>query len=241
MKGLICLIAVSAIAPQSAFAIEETIQFDTSKIKSIKVNNGAGDLQVGVTSGPTTVTFVKPGSDDHCVTSAELVDSVLIIESGSKAPDLNYHPCFTQIRVKGPKNVALRINNGSSNIEINDTAGSIEYQNGSGNIRINAEITELQGRAGSGNLWAVGLIGNADIRSGSGEIALRFDQCPDHGRVNLRTGSGNATIGLPHYSTVLAEFWAGSGELINEFPPSADPKIRISMRTGSGNLLIRRN
>jgi hypothetical protein len=232
-------LTTAVMASQYAVAATETRTFDSSKIKSIEISNGAGEVTVGVSTGATTVVFEKIKFNEKCELSADVVRSVLEIKNKEKS-GLGKDDCQVNVNVSGPKDVAIQVKNGSGNVKIRDTRGAIEYKLGSGDVDINAEITELHGKSGSGDLSAVGLSGNAHVDSGKGEIKLTFSKCPSQGKVDIRTGSGGAVISLPADSTVSTSFKAGSGYVKNDFGTSPYPKLHISMRAGSGSLNVKR-
>ncbi len=238
-KIVLILAAMTVMASPFAFTAPETKTFESAKIKSMDISNGSGDVSIGVSAGPTTVTYEKVKFNEKCEFSIDVVGSELVIKTKDSS-FFGSQECQVNVNVSGPKNVGIKLKNGSGDIQIKDTHGAVEYKIGSGDVNIHAKVTELHGKSGSGDLVAIGLSGNAQIDSGSGEMKLTYNKCPNKGKIDIHSGSGDAIVNLPADSTVTTSFKAGSGELKNDFGTSENPKLSISMKAGSGSLSIKR-
>lgn len=241
MKALKILWIILVITTSRfGIAAQETKTFDSTRINSIDITNRSGDVEIGVSAGSTTVSYEKIQFDKSCNFSAKLSGSTLVIRTEDKSL-LGKSECQVKVNVNGPKNVAIKLKNDSGDIQVRDTSGSIEYKIGSGKVNIKASVTDLNGNSGSGDVSVVGITGNVGIRLGSGEVKLVYNKCPNQGKIDIITGSGDATVSLPSDSIVSTSFKAGSGKLKSDFVTSSNPNLHILMRTGSGSLIVRRN
>ena len=89
-----------------------------------------------------------------------------------------------------PRDLDLKVEDGSGNIELSGIRGDIDIDDGSGSIRIgdiggNAVIND-----GSGDIELSGIRGDIDIDDGSGEIVVN----DGGGFIGIRDGSGSISV-----------------------------------------------
>lgn len=239
MKKILCvvLLSVSCIA---LAAMTETTTFDVSKIKSLDITNMSGEVEVKATqSTKAKVKTEKIEFSKNCILKTELKNSTLEIKV-ERASGFKKGNCRVDFDIAVPAKVAVNVKSGSGDIEVKGTQGKIDAKIGSGEIDIEARVEELEANTGSGDIEVKGLIGNANIQAGSGDVKLTYQQCPSDGTVDIRTGSGDVLLKLPSSSVVSTSLKTGSGRVTNEFGDSDKAKLKVSMRTGSGNISIKK-
>jgi DUF4097 and DUF4098 domain-containing protein YvlB len=141
---------------------------------------------------------------------------------------------------------------------VNGTKGKVNFSLGSGDFNIDAQIDKLEGKSGSGSIKASGVIGytdikmgsgtldlqglttNAGLKTGSGDLNVQYESVPENGELNIKTGSGNATVVLPSGTKVLTNLLSGSGRVFNELGDSSDASFKVFMKAGSGDLNVKR-
>ncbi|MBC3190843.1 DUF4097 family beta strand repeat protein [Pseudonocardia sp. C8] len=131
---------------------------------------------------------------------------------------------------------------GSGGIDLGSCGGRAQVRTGSGEVEIGSLGGPSRVRTGSGDIRLGQLTGDLEIRTGSGDVVLADAVSGD---VTLTTGSGNVRVGV--HSGVAAELdlSTGSGRARSELdvrhdPPAANAALRLSGRTGSGDVLVTR-
>lgn len=238
MKTLLTgFILCAMIVP--CLAATETQEFDLSGITELEVDNSSGNVNVtAITNGKASVTANKKRFGENCKLTIQKKEKTLSVEvekSGLFGKD-----CDVDFEIKVPKNVAMELETGSGEIRAKGTSGDVEFHTGSGSVHIEGEIKKLSGKTGSGDISITGLTQGGDLKVGSGSIRLSYDKSPTSGELDIKSGSGNAEVFFPQGTKLRTSFVAGSGELINEIGDNADGKFKVSMKTGSGNLHLKK-
>ena len=134
----------------------------------------------------------------------------------------------------------MELKNGSGDVDVEGTNGPIEFKLGSGDVRVSGQVTELDGSNGSGNINVSGLAGSVNLKMGSGDIKLEYPTPPDRGSVKIKNGSGDTTIIFPEGSVILTDLTTGSGRIFNEIGDTAGAPFKVSVKSGSGKLSVRK-
>ena len=227
------LISLSAPVGQ-----KETRTFDASGLDSLQVANGAGDVRVRAGDGSVaTVNINKVRFDRGCKLTTEAKGRQLVIELRTE-PSMFGPSCKVDFDIVVPKKFDMSFKVGSGGVEVDGTTGRIKVKIGSGHTEIAANVSELEVKTGSGRVDVDGLMGPATVKAGSGEIRLGYARVPKGTRLDIRTGSADAQVRLPTGTTVRANLRAGSGTVRNRFADSDNPDLEVSMRAGSGDLVI---
>lgn len=223
----------------SSLANAETKEFDLVDISKVKFNNGSGDVSItAVDSGKATVTATKRQFGEHCKLTIDKRGNTLFVEV-EKTGVFKDH-CKVDFNITAPKTATLSLNSGNGDIKVKGTSGDLSFSVGSGSVDVDAEVKKLEGKSGSGDLSIKGLTSGGTLKTGSGKINLVYNVAPTLGELDIKTGSGDAEIVLPKTAKVRTSFTAGSGELTNELGDTPDSKFKISMKTGSGDLHIKK-
>lgn len=172
----------------------ETLTLSTSGLELLDIDATAGFLKVegsdgseievvaelAVVEGHYNLKLDKRGDNARLLADAN-TDSFSSWFGNSPKIDLT---------VRMPKNLALKVRDGSGFIEIRNINGSVKIKDGSGGL----EIENLQGDLviddGSGDMDLANIGGNIVIDDGSGSIKLTKAK----GDVEIEDGSGNITL-----------------------------------------------
>lgn len=103
------------------------------------------------------------------------------------------------LTVSVPKALALRIEDGSGELTVEDIQAGVRIKDGSGDLRVAKIVGDLRIEDGSGDITVDGVEGNIDIIDGSGGMEVRNvtgDVTVDDGSggISLRKVGGNVTI-----------------------------------------------
>ncbi len=212
--------------PVSASRLRGTLTFDT----------GAGDVGLQSVSGRIRA---DTGSGDVKVEDAE---GRIDVDTGSGD--------VTAVRVRG----SFTCDTGSGDCTIREFSGeSIRGDTGSGDITVRSSTAErISVDTGSGSISVVDTdVAQIDADTGSGDIRVstRGQRLT---RVVADTGSGDVSLRLGPGATFEVIADQGSGNLVNRYADAepildgrevvgyrrGDARIRISVDTGSGDVLI---
>lgn len=113
------------------------------------------------------------------------------------------------------------------------------FKIGSGDISADGSFKKIEGKSGSGDIDVKGLAGGGELKTGSGEINITFASSPIKGVLDIKTGSGDATLFFPKGARVKTSFLAGSGQVSSELGDNPNAPFLVSMKAGSGDLKIK--
>lgn len=153
----------------------------------------------------------------------------------------------------------LEVTTGSGDVLVDQIAEQSTLTSGSGDVNVGRVLAPLTLRAASGDatvteIWAPSRLkvgsGDAVVRSvhadlqatsGSGDVRL---DAVHAGELDLRTGSGDATIGVPQAVAVWADVQATTGSVTNRLTSRGMPaegQARVSIRAllGTGSAVLR--
>ncbi|MEZ4744341.1 MAG: DUF4097 family beta strand repeat-containing protein [Bdellovibrionota bacterium] len=252
------IILVLSLFTSIAFASTESKDFDINGLKTLELENDAGDIKISVTQdGKAHISATKVNFGENCTLKMQRSEDKLDIEVDKKGL-FKSGECKVHFEIKVPREIALDIKSGSGDLNIIGTKGEVEFFLGSGDAVIDAEIKELNGKSGSGSLKISGTIGEADIKlgsgsididgltseaefkTGSGNLKITYKEAPVKGELDIKAGSGDATVYLPATSKISTSFISGSGRIYNELGDSSKAPFKISMKAGSGDLNIKK-
>lgn len=243
MRKIITLalsVACTSLFVNFAHAQTENFDFDSQSIKKIEVNNQSGLVKITGQQGPKiNITIEKINFDNKCKLQVRKDGDEIEIDV-DRTSLMSTHICQTNITVTLPPTVEIDVENGSGDVHINQTSSEIDYKIGSGNITIDGTIPELEGKIGSGNANVKGLTGEASIMTGSGNVELTYSRAPQRAKLDLKSGSGNVKISLPKDTRIDLSTLTGAGSIDNDFTQESKAGFKISFKSGSGNLEIRK-
>jgi len=107
-----------------------------------------------------------------------------------RSTHLNPQEAKIDITVQVPRNLNVKIDDGSGPISVDDLFGDLEIDDGSGSIKIENIVGDVRVLDTSGTIEIEGLKGNVYVRDGSGGLDINLIE----GDVSVIDTSGNITI-----------------------------------------------
>lgn len=260
MKSSWVLTVVSAFAfsPALTLAASETKVFTGKGLERLELRNTSGDTKIEVSSDDKAhITATKVSFDSTCSLTMKKDDNSLVA-SVTMWGIFGSGSCKVNFVIKIPASLALDLKTGSGSLTVKGTQGTVDFKTGSGNAEFQVDTAKLVGRIGSGRVKAMGSIdsvnlksgsgnielsglrGDAKIATGSGDIKLTYSSTPKKGRVELKTGSGDAIVYLPTEAKISTRFSSGSGKVSNELGDSREAPFVVSAKSGSGDLTVKK-
>lgn len=97
---------------------------------------------------------------------------------------------------------------------------------------------ELSAATGSAPIEGEALKGPVRLRTGSGSVRLLWESAP-RGLVEVETGSGRVELVFPSGTRADAALASGSGAVFDELAADRKAKLRVRVRSGSGDIVVR--
>lgn len=155
----------------------------------------------------------------------------------------------TELDVYVPRNSTLFVSTGDGRLRVDGVSGELELRTGDGSIDVTGARGRLRAETGDGSVRVENFEGYAEARTGDGRITLDGN----FKSLAARTGDGTISLTLPEGANATVETDSESvfndGVAVAESPN--DARIRrwrigsgssqvISLRTGDGNIVLRR-
>lgn len=231
------------IFAMAAFGVPspETHEFEIMGLEKVSLENQSGKVKISAYAGPKAIVVSQKNKfSDKCQMTLKKDDEELVIKV-KKHRDASWgEDCDVDFEVKVPKAMNLDLEAGSGDFSISGIHGALDFKLGSGSLSADGSFRKVDGKTGSGEISVKGLTGGGELRTGSGDIKLTFAKSPKNDEVELKTGSGNATVLVPHGSQVRTSFTSGNGQLNNEIGEGPkEQSFLVSMEAGSGGLTIK--
>ena len=231
-------------------------EYDASTLKTLIVKNSSGDINITASKGTQAIIAADTKDlSEKCKLIQKIKNDQLIIEvQANNSGWFNFSSCDIDFDIKVPAATALHLNGDSSNLNISQISGAIEFKLGSGTVSIDALSSKISGttgsgsiqvkgrvadtvlKTGSGSITALGLTGNAIVESGSGSLEVTYKDLIEPGKLEMNTGSGSADLYLPKGMRVATSLETGSGGITNNVQSTDDANFKVIMRSGSGSL-----
>ncbi len=212
--------------------------FAAAGVVKVRVEQASGLVTITATDSDTlTVKARKIAFESGCaldvgVTAGEL--RAVVKESGRSR-------CEVAFDLTVPRAASVTVDVGTGDVQLTGLAGDLDYRVGRGNVTATeAAFGNLKGRSGAGNVSLSGTADECELKIGAGNADLAFSEMPEHGKLDLKLGTGNAVVRLPRDARVKSSFKAGMGSMTNEIGDSAEAKYTISGTAGTGDLTIRK-
>lgn len=235
-------VAVAAVAIGGvckALASSETKEFMAKELVRLELTNQGGRIRIiGEATDKIIVKVDKVNFGEKCLLSFKQTDKVLEIDSGKRSM-LSNVDCEANFSLVIPKKMKIQLKNLKGPVDIAGTKGELEIKVGAGDVKVQSIVDHLNAIAGKGSFDIQGMVGSANIKLGSGDIKLGYSKDPGKGEVDIKTGSGDATLFLPAKMRVHSRVLVGSGDAFNELGDFEDAKFFVSFKAGSGNLNIK--
>jgi lia operon protein LiaG len=193
-----------------------------------KIDNVDGDLYVDVSAAPVTSTRTR---------------GKLSLDTGSG-----------EVKVTDAQG-EVDLDTGSGSVEVMNVRGPyLKMDTGSGRVRgSNIVAEELELDTGSGSV-RLGQVQSKRIKLDSGSGSVELDLRSDVDDVQIESGSGGVTLGIPESLGAAIRIDTGSGGIDTDIPIQikkaersylsgtiGDGKGEISIETGSGGVRLRRS
>lgn len=260
MKYIHALILI--MTASTIFAESTPVIFKTKGIKSARLSTPSGNISLSSTDDDeTTLTITKTEWSNRCsLKHSQTTSNISVSVEASKSGAEEDEPlCHADILLALPKVTKITATVGRGNIGINDIKGSMILKIGEGSIGISqTEIPQLIADIGHGNLIVegkitrsdihigygdvriAGMLASGDIKIGAGAIDVTYGHRPAPGVLNLKIGKGDATLSLPSQTSLNANIYSGLGHIHSEIPNQITGSFHVNMRSGLGNLFIKK-
>jgi DUF4097 and DUF4098 domain-containing protein YvlB len=206
---------------------------------------GVEKILIENTSGTVTVTPMTVDKIEISVTKRKFPEKCTYLTEKTEYAEVSVRvekaigeECEVDIDMKVPKDVDLNIWSGSGKVDIKGIEGNLTFNVGSGSITADGKFKKVVGKAGSGRVDLSGLTSGGNISVGSGPVFLRFLEYP-MGRMDVKTGTGDAHISFPEGSKINAQLDTGAGSVSNELGNSESAEFGITVKIGSGDLNVK--
>lgn len=75
---------------------------------------------------------------------------------------------------------------------------------------------------------------------GSGTAKITYLTVPEIGKFDLKSGSGLVELTMPANAKIQTNFVSFGGKMTNEIGDTKDAKFKVSVKSGAGNLHIKK-
>jgi hypothetical protein len=233
------ILFLSLVSVQALAGVVEKQNFDPQSILKVEVENIAGEVRVnGSDSSIATVETDKLEFGTNCSVSSTLTATTLSVKVTRVGTAVT--GCRVNLNLTIPRKAALEINSGAGDLLISGISSDVKYKVGAGNVQVDGEVLSLSGEAGSGSVTVKGLVGSASMSTGSGDVNLTYSKTPSQGELEVRSGTGNTNVFLPSSAQIFSSIATGNGTVQNDFTESKDAPFRLSVKSGSGDLKVKK-
>jgi DUF4097 and DUF4098 domain-containing protein YvlB len=212
---------------------------------------GAGAEDVEVTQSGTSVRVIGPRGRDGLFRRSPSYDVTVVLPTRSRA---TLTTGSADIRVDGRLG-ELYARTGSGSITVDDVTESASLVTGSGDVRVERSAAPLNAVSGSGDVVVGEALAGLRVKIGSGTITVGSTgggvsastgsgdiriHALAAGEARLRTGSGDAWVGVPAGLPVWTDVQAVGGVTSTltsrGAPEEGQPYLSLRARVGSGTV-----
>jgi len=227
---------ITGAAVMTGTAPPEFREYQAIGVDKIHIENTSGKITVSpMAIDKVEISATKRKFSDKCSYQTEKTE---YNEIHVKVERSIGEDCEVDVDIKVPKDADLNIWSGSGPVQISDMEGNLIFNLGSGSVTAKGKFKKVDGKSGSGAVDIAGLTTGGTISVGSGPVNLRYLDYPT-GRMDVKTGNGDANISFPKGSKVNASLSTGSGDVVNEIGTYESAEFGLSVKTGSGDLKIK--
>jgi hypothetical protein len=131
---------------------------------------------------------------------------------------------------------------GAGRVEVGDIAGAATVKNGNGETTIGQVTGELRVNSANGRIY-VG-VAHAGVEAKSANGGIRIGEVA-RGQASLQTAAGNVEVGIRESTAAWLDVHTRVGTVRNSLGPSESPEpseesVEVRVRTGIGDIVIRR-
>lgn len=208
-------VVIAGTPSRADFHQEKELNLSASELTAMDIDAGAGSLTVKGVEGLSQITvkadiYTSRKNPDNYELTLEKSGSTgfLVAKNPSTSGMWNGSSPKIDVVIEMPEALALTINDGSGDIDVEHIGGNLSIHDGSGSIEAHVingsldiidgsgsiDISRIEGNVsiddGSGSIHASGINGNATIDDGSGELTIKQVT----GMVTLDDGSGGIEV-----------------------------------------------
>lgn len=215
------------------FDIEEQreLQLDGASISSVRIDAGAGFLKIKGVQGLAQIKVIaelKVNQDNFTLSLEKQGSTAELIADANPNNESNWwgDSPLINLTVELPMEMALKVDDGSGELNIANINGDIEIDDGSGAIILSEITGTLDVKDGSGNFSLSNLTGPLTLDDGSGSINIQNVV----GDVQIDDGSGAIFIEQVSGKVFVED---GSGAMT-----ISNVKGHVTLDDGSGGILL---
>jgi Putative adhesin len=198
----------------------------------LKVQVGAGEVEVETHAGPEALVRLSPIADDDAGREAverakvELHGDELVVQARDKLLSFGGTPEI-RVEIRCPEGTHTRIHSGSADIRVRGRLGDTNVHVASGDVELGGVDGRLDVHSASGDLRVDSVRDDARLHSASGELELAHSDAA----VEARTASGDVTLGDAGGGPVRVH--SASGDV--RVGVRAGRRVAVDVRTVSGD------
>ena len=130
------------------------------------------------------------------------------------------------------------VKTGGGDVRLDDL-GSGRIETGGGDIHVQRAGGDLAVNTGGGDVTLLHCPGETDVRTGAGDVTVEAAS----GSVNIKTGAGDIHVTVPAEVPVWQDLHSSFGEVVSRIgsrgePADGQPYIRVTARTGTGDVVL---
>lgn len=143
---------------------------------------------------------------------------------------------------------------GNGRVDVSETTGEVRATSGNGRVTVDGARGPVEVSTGNGDIRVATSRGPVSARSGNGDIDVAMDELDGSPDMEFTTGNGRITLTVPDGFGAELRSNTGNGRVDVDFPLTVRGRItrhrvdgtlgngggRLELRTGNGNLEIRR-
>lgn len=135
---------------------------------------------------------------------------------------------------------AAEVNSGSGDLRLGPMLGGLRAKTGSGDVEVSSIGGNTVLYTGTGDVWLGAVQSDVQVRTGSGDVTVADAAS---GQLQLVTGSGDIRVGIRSGTAAQVDVSSRSGQArsdldVSNEPPTGEPKLFVTGRTGSGDALV---
>ncbi|HEX3829666.1 MAG TPA: DUF4097 family beta strand repeat-containing protein [Sporichthyaceae bacterium] len=136
----------------------------------------------------------------------------------------------------------LRVRSASANVRVGDVGGIVDVKSASGNVTLGQTGGTVRLIGASSDISVERALGSVGIKLASGNV--RIGQAV-RGSISLHAASGGLDLGIAQGTAARLDVTSGSGRVHSSLaattgPEPADELLEVHVRTGSGDVSVRR-
>ncbi|MGM1058816.1 DUF4097 family beta strand repeat-containing protein [Saccharothrix sp. Mg75] len=137
------------------------------------------------------------------------------------------------VRLEGVASVEVVVDSG--NAVLRDVSGAVRVENGSGDVEAASVGGAFSGRVDSGNARLSGMRGAVTVENGSGDVDVEMAVAAP---VHASASSGNVLVRVPE-GAYRVDAVADSGDRVVDVREDAGAAVELVLRSDSGNVAVR--